>query len=68
MKQLKEFWQDNKKGYLITGIVTTLCGFIVYAMTTSNYTLDKYLVLIPFIWFAEFILAFGIHSLMYKKE
>lgn len=54
---IKEFWRDNKFSYLISCVIFSVAGLIVYGMTETNFKMQNYLVMLPFFWMGIYVLA-----------
>jgi len=65
---IREFWKQNKVGYLISCITFSIAGLIVYAMTTTIFKMENYLMMLPFFFIGIYILALLFGLLIYYDK
>jgi len=59
---IKEFWRGNKLGYLVSCLVFSVFGLIVYAMTEPTPKMQNYFMMLPLFWVGLFLAALGLHT------
>jgi len=65
---IKEFWRDNKFSYLISCLVFSVIGFIIYAMMEDYKPLSFYFSILPLFWIGILIFAFLLFVLIYWRN